>query len=177
MRDIKKLLLKTTILACIVSILGFGVMNLFSIFMIYSDKVPGLYDYNAATWGDGLFLPLFISVMYYYVKSKNLLRLKHKIISFIIGGIFATIGFGWQLSWLLDENIKLNWTIPVAGSFNAAGWYHFFMFITFFFIISMLMSQVWFTRKLSSDNGEKFNSVLAKLLMWLFGSGFLFLLH
>ena len=37
---------------------GFGTLNLFWHFGTYPDGLPGLYDYRAATWGDGLFLSL-----------------------------------------------------------------------------------------------------------------------
>jgi len=167
---------RSILIAVLVSLLGFGVMNFFYFSSIFDfpKPDPGLYDYKAAVWGDGLFLPLFVAAMYFYVKTENLIKKKHENISMIIGTVAAIIGGLWQLSWLLDENIKINWTIPEKYMFNAAGWYHSFMFIAFFFVIAMLLTQVFFTQALNKKDTLSPRGMLSNFFIWLFGSGFIF---
>ena len=174
----RELGLRSILIAVLVSLLGFGVMNFFYFSSIFDfpKPDPGLYDYKAAVWGDGLFLPLFIAAMYFYVKTENLIKKKHKNISMIIGTVAAIIGGIWQLSWLLDENIKINWTIPKKYMFNAAGWYHSLMFIAFFFVIAMLLTQVFFTQTLNKKDTLSPRGMLSNFFIWLFGSGFIFLI-
>lgn len=82
-----------------------------------------LFDYRAATIGDGLFLPALACAL-----TMSLRRLppvagetRRAAIAAVAGGV---AGVALQAVWLLDSNPQLNWTLPEPGEFNAAGWYH-----------------------------------------------------
>ncbi len=42
---------------------GFGALMLWWFSGSYPSGVPGLFDYRSATWGDGLFLPVFVAAL------------------------------------------------------------------------------------------------------------------
>lgn len=102
-------------------LLGFGALNAFWHFGNYDPSLPGLYDYKAATcWGDGLFLSLGAGG---FCVLRTLFPSESSAARFISAALFL-IGVATQGSWLLDQNISLNWTIPEPGHFNTAGIYH-----------------------------------------------------
>jgi hypothetical protein len=43
-----------------------------------------------------------------------------------------------QLLWLLDDNPRLNWTLPVPHEFNFAGWWHAIYFVVVASVMSLL---------------------------------------
>ena len=107
----------------LVFLLGFGVLNIFWIFDPQIPSLPGLYDYMAATWGDGLFLPIGAgALVYYFLSNKNCCRNSIYAFSFLAFLIGVLIGGLSQWSWLANENIEVNWTIPQPGYFTSAGW-------------------------------------------------------
>ncbi len=163
-------------MSLLVLIFGFGVMNLFWSMLPAYNNLPGLYYYRAATWGDGFLLPLLVGSATYYILSGSALTIKQKNRSYIMGGIAALIGILLQGSWLLNSNINLNWTIPMPHYFNIAGWYHSIFFIGIFFVISMLMTQVWYIRKNNCKGNKELYEILPYVLIWFAGSGFLFIL-
>lgn len=159
----------------IIVFMGFGMMNIFWINNKDNIDLLGLYDYRAATIGDGIFLPIFIAAMSIYLYKNNILNRKQRYYSYIVGGIFAFVGLLIQLSWILNDDIGLNWTIPRPRHFTIAGWYHAFFFIAMFYYISMLISRVWLTRRWLNKRYPTCFDEICFCIMWLAGSGFLFM--
>jgi hypothetical protein len=160
----KDTLKHSVILAFLNLVLGFGVLWLMSIVCTYDHGLPGLFDYYAATIGDGLFLSLFIGAGYYYGQTVKLYSSDKEHISKLtrfIPVLGCITGVIWQASWLLKKDIVLNWTIPEAGHFNLAGWYHAVYFASMFTIIpTLLMRAIMYNKK------AKEQSQLAYSLMW-----------
>ena len=130
-------LLYATLSAFITLFLGFGVLNILWLYSPASPLLPGLYAYKAASYGDGLFLPLFVgSATFIIIQFPQRPQLKRSI---IIGMTSALLGIAIQAHWVISDNTKLNWTIPEPHKFNFAGWYHAFFFTLMFFIASFLM--------------------------------------
>lgn len=180
MRNISntKNLFISIISAFVIFIIGFGVIRTLWEILPKKSNLLGFYDYKAATLGDGLCLPILIGSLVYYVKNNNILRKKQLIFSFIFGSITALIGFLIQMSWLYDNNISTNWTIPYPHHFNIAGWYHAFFFTTMFGLLGILLCQMCIIRfsLRNADNTLCHSEKLAIFLIWFSGSFFL-LLH
>lgn len=107
-----------------VFLLGFASMNIWWNVLPRNAELHGLYYYKAATWGDGICLPLLTGALYYICKYVR--KSDNKKGYSIIGVFTGLLGFGVQVSWLLDNNIVLNWTIPKVHYFNVAGFWHAF---------------------------------------------------
>ena len=135
-------IIKSFSVGFIVFLLGFVSMNVWWNVLPRNGELYGLYYYKAATWGDGICLPLLTGALYYicrYVRKSD-----DKKRYFIIGVCTGLLGFGVQVSWLLDDNIVLNWTIPEVHYFNVAGFWHAFFFVLMFGILGRLLSQyIW----------------------------------
>lgn len=159
-----------------VFVFGFGAMNLFWFFSEQTSSLYGLYDYKAATFGDGICLPLLIASLVYYIAINRPIKSRQKNISIIIGTIFAVLAAGWQAEWLINKNTTLNWTLPKQHFFNAAGWYHAVFFIIMFFLIAMLMTRVWFLRRNSKQPCTQLGEIISYAIIWFSGAGFLYLI-
>lgn len=159
-------------------IIGFGMMNIFWIFSLKQDGLPGLYDYTAATIGDGLCFPVLVGALLYNVLKNNILNRRQHIVTNIFGITMTLIGILVQISWLRDDNIKLNWTIPSPHHFNVAGWYHAFFFALMFGIFGTLLSKMYLIRVISRNKQRQIGSIekINCFLIWFSGSFFL-LLH
>lgn len=163
-------IIKSFSVGFIVFLLGFVSMNVWWNVLPRNGELYGLYYYKAATWGDGICLPLLTGALYYicrYVRKSD-----DKKMYFIIGVCTGLLGFGVQVSWLLDDNIVLNWTIPEVHYFNVAGFWHAFFFVLMFGILGRLLSQyIW-------EKSEKENSpsvLLCNFIIWFAGALFLML--
>ncbi len=107
---------------------------------------PGLYDFYAATWGDGLFLSVGCGALVAYVLQRNAnkdsrLSSSDYRLPTVAGFVGFVIGALVQASWLIRDDVKGNWTLPEPHRFNAPGWYHaayFCLCIAFFFFSSCL---------------------------------------
>lgn len=129
MLHFKKAHVKSALRGCFaalaVFLLGFGALNVFWHFDSYGNDLPGLYDYLAATWGDGLFLPLGAGALVYCLSDAQRPDGKaFRVVPVACAVIGLMVGLLIQGSWLADGGIALNWTIPEPHMFNAAGWYH-----------------------------------------------------
>jgi hypothetical protein len=103
---------------------GFGAMSLFWIHSRREhEQLTGLYEYLAASWGDGLCLPVGIATLSYLTTGLPRTPGETKL-SIGCGVSAALIGAAVQAGWLLDDNPALNWTLPAPHHFNAAGVYH-----------------------------------------------------
>lgn len=160
----------------IVLFFGFCVMNIFWLLINHIPDLPGLYDYKAATLGDGICLPLLTASLIYYIANNNPISKKQKKISFIVGAIVGFLALAWQAEWLINKNTSLNWTIPHQHYFNAAGWYHAAFFVLMFFIIAMYLTQVWFVRRNSKQSSIESGNVISYTSIWFSGIGFVYLI-
>ena len=153
-----------------VFVFGFGVLNIFWYFSDKSLGVKGLYDYYAATIGDGLCLPLLVGAGKYYI-CQYTQKGRRKRLYGKTALIFAGIGMMIQVYWLLNPKIELNWTIDRAHHFNIAGWYHALFFVAMFYIVArIIMSALWVRSK--TKNMTRKSLDISYILMWFAGIGF-----
>ncbi len=174
-----KPLLHSVSFALFISIIGFGIMNLLWIIDGGHSGLPGLYDYRAATIGDGICLPILVFAMTYFCKTHNTYNEKrnkyiHKR-SLLIGLISGFIGLSIQISWLFNPDIGLNWTIPKVHYFNFAGWYHCFYFSMMFGLIAYFLSKVFLLRK--SETLKNTISETIQTFLLAFGGSFYLMLQ
>lgn len=157
----------------LVLLLGFGALNIFWIFDPQIPSLPGLYDYMAATWGDGLFLPIGAgALVYYFLSNKNCCTKGIYTFSFLALLIGVLIGAFSQWSWLANENIEANWTIPQPGYFTSAGWYHAVFFtcsIGFYSCFLALFLGMRFTQR-GKELGT--SNSLTEILIWIAAFGY-----
>lgn len=152
---------------------GFVTLNVFWFAGSYDTSVPGLYDYYAATWGDGLFLTLgaggfrMLQVLFPIEGAK-------KRIAMIVGSAMFLAGAAIQLSWLCNPDIALNWTIPRVGCFNAAGWYHAFYFSACFGFFGFSITAIILVKSTFLKESVNCSAVaIARLLVWIALAGYL----
>lgn len=118
-----------------------------------------------------------IAALIYFTETNDILSKRHNILCGVVGIITALLGSAIQISWLQNDNIITNWTIPYKHYFNAAGWYHAFFFIFMFGIFGALLFKFLFTRTISArpkyeiNNAKKVNY----FLIWFSGCWFLLL--
>ncbi|HEX8690285.1 MAG TPA: hypothetical protein VF729_08580 [Solirubrobacterales bacterium] len=114
-----------------VLVAGFGALLLFWIGGEPRVDVPGLFDYAAATLGDGLLLPLLALACVFalaWVSTPAPNERNWTLIGALGGvGVGATI----QAVWILDPSPHLNWTLVAPHELNTAGWWH-----TAFFVLA-----------------------------------------
>lgn len=175
----KKALLFSLLTAVLISLCGFGVMNVFWFTSSHDASLLGLYDFRAATIGDGLCLPVIVGSSFFILFLQNLKKNHNRLVfnktSHFFGGIAAIIAAIVQISWLVSDSTKPNWTIPYAHYFTAAGWYHAFFFVFMFFSITVLLTQLWIERKELAGADYSYEEQIALILLWCFGAGFIFL--
>lgn len=134
--------------AAVVWLSGFGVMNV--LWMIWSRtgdaSLPGLYDYYAATIGDGLCLPCMV---WFGLAALDGKKLEGRAYRFCRAAAITAVAAGAcvQLSWIADPDIGLNWTIPAVHRFNLAGWYHAAFFAGMIGVAALLFTAIWFLRR------------------------------
>lgn len=153
-------------------LIGFFVMLIFWMNDIQNPNIPGFFSYKAATYGDGICLPILIGCLTMYIlfgfNNINEYIKQRKRTSIVIGVICASIGALVQVSWLISKATKPNWTIPRLHHFTAAGWYHAFYFSFMFGLIGFLMSELWIYK---SKTQEKQSFEQTVCLMGIFVSG------
>ena len=162
------------VIAAAIFFFGFGVLNLFWVFDSKNPLLPGLYDYHAATWGDGLFLPIGAGALTYYVaRNARLISKSARIAASAAVFVGAAVGALVQWSWLADESIAVNWTIPQPNVFAPSGWYHaiFFACALAFFAGAFVLFLVVRCRK--SDRFLGSVEWIAEVLVWASAFGYL----
>lgn len=174
----KKELILSVSFSIFIFIVGFGVMNIFWVFSSKQEGLLGLYDYKAATIGDGICFPILVGTLLYTVKKSDILNKRQHMWCNILGLLMACLGILMQISWLRDNNITPNWTIPYRHHFNAAGWYHAFFFVLMFGILGTSLSKLYLIRVLSqnTENTVSNGNKISCFLIW-FSSSFFLLLH
>lgn len=139
--------------AVITWLCGFGVMYLFWRKIGTINGLPGFFDYHAATYGDGLCLPILVGTGIAFLKNN---KRDYELVDIRkcrwIAILMALIGGLIQASWLISARTTLNWSIPIQHHFNIAGWYHSIFFIGMFGVIAYLLAGIWCTiRNKTSD--------------------------
>ncbi len=139
--------------AAITWLCGFGVMYLLWRKIGTINELPGFFDYHAATYGDGICLPILVGAGIAFLRNNKrdceLVYIRKcrwiVIVMTLIGGLI-------QASWLISDRTALNWSIPIQHHFNIAGWYHSIFFIGMFGVIAYLLARIWCTiRNKTSD--------------------------
>lgn len=160
---------------------GFAIMNVFWIFTPKQAGLMGLYDYLAATIGDGIFLPLLLGSLAYMVELTPKIddtneNKKTNFIAIGVGMLFGLAGIAIQVQWYLNPNINPNWTIPIPHHFNAAGIYHGFFFSAMFFSIAFLMTL--FCMRWRKSNAQDIGSMQRPIfVLSTASSGFMAMLY
>lgn len=142
------------IIAACVFFAGFVMLNIMWIHWKTANpdsSLSGLYDYKAATIGDGFCLPLLVFSLSCYSFLNKIepyeIRRKARRKSCLIGAASALLGFVIQISWLTREGGEHNWTIPRDHHFNYAGWYHAFFFVCMFGVIAFFLAEMFQCRR------------------------------
>lgn len=103
---------------------GFVAMNIFWFSDEHDPNLLGLYDFKSATYGDAVALPLLLFLLVRLGQWQVKRTLRRNLLLAICGILGICAGVISQWMWLQDDDIILNWTLPQAGQFNAAGYYH-----------------------------------------------------
>lgn len=156
-----------------VFLLGFFVMFwLWKIIGTYS-ALPGLFDYRAATIGDSVCLPIMTGSLVMFLLANNNLKKTQMVFVRTIFILALLGGICIQMKWLLDDETKLNWSIPILHYFNAAGWYHSLFFIGMCGVTAGLLLATFLTLKNKTGNIGLYDSISVSTAI---GAGNLFLL-
>ena len=156
--------------SAVMFVLGFGVMGTFWRLGSYDSGVPGYYDYMAATWGDGLFLSMGAGGFCALRILQGPLPHSQRVVCWVFGVVALLFGVAVQISWLLDPNIALNWTIPQPGAFNAAGAYHALYFACCFGFFGYQAAASFVGRP---EGDPSVASAACRLVVWMGLSGYL----
>ena len=157
------IMIKSLMLAGIVFLTGFFAMLLFSKWMPYPEGLRGFYYYRAATFGDGIMLPLMVFFWGCFIRLHGDIVSKWKVVRRIIVVVSAVVAIMIQASWLISNDTVLNWTIPEPHRFNAAGWWHAGFFVFMFALATwMIITVAAHMRELT---------VLGSLSRFLLGGG------
>ena len=165
-------------LSLFVFFIGFFVMFIFWLNDVQNPDIPGFFYYKAATYGDGICLPLLVGCMSMYLLfvygNMREYVIQSKKVSVMIGLVCIAIGMGIQYSWLASDEIGFNWTIPRLHYFTPAGWYHAFYFTFMFGLIGFLLSEVW-RFKSASNKEQNFEQAVCLMAVFAFGTGYMYL--
>lgn len=170
----KTIVLHGCIVGLSVLLCGFAVM--FSLWNILDtpEYLKGLFDYRAATIGDAICLPILVGTFFVYTKLNKTISKKEKRICIGISGVMAWIGLAMQASWLISNETKLNWSIPIQHHFNIAGWYHSIFFVVMFGVIAYYFTNLWFIFRAKNDSYTWFEKVVLTLVIAA-GSTFIYM--
>lgn len=162
-------------IALFIFVFGFGVMNVLWVCCLLKGNIirPGLYDYYAATIGDGICLPVMTySGLRYVNKCQSVRNIYIELITGIISFLFSV---GVQISWLLDDKIQTNWTIPKAHCFNLAGWYHAFFFVFMIIFVANLIVRMYNIHNVDRCKKTGKRNLLMYTIFWMSTSLFLYM--
>ncbi|WP_157563484.1 hypothetical protein [Micromonospora chokoriensis] len=147
LRSRRKSLAVPLLTATAVCAAGFGALATMWATGRWRDR-PGLFDYESATWGDALLLPIGTALLTGAVRALPGSGSDRRWfwLAFTAG---AAAGTAVQASWLRDPNPATNWTLPQPHTFNLPGWYH----AAFFVLLGGATCGLWvlLVRRLSAD--------------------------
>lgn len=173
-------------IAAVIAVSGVGMMSLF--WITYSGDSPrGFTYYVAATWGDGVFLPLAAAAIVWHTavaikaakQTTPSCRFSRVALGIMLVGAWVGMACGalLQFDWLMDEDVTTNWTLPVAHKFNAAGLYHAVFLMSMFALFSAL--SLLLLQRVSLAPGQQglatSSARLSYLLAWTGMSGYAYL--
>lgn len=184
-----KAVLKGVLAAAIVFVTGFCVIFAFWIMGEYNPALLGLFDYRAATWGDGICLPLLVGALVTYTSLHQEREKRQKRAEIIMGAVFGLLAAAIQAKWLLSDSTRLNWTIPRHYYFNAPGWYHALFFVGMFAALGVLFTRLFYVKRTElQERKNRFEQseykcvqvdgfqMIVQTVIWFAGAFFLFLL-
>lgn len=133
------------IAAIIVFLCGFFTMYIMWIKIGNPYNVIGFFYYKAATWGDGLLLPIMIFSLVGLSFSKKIYAFRNLKLS-LVTAFSGVVAVAIQASWLWNKDTVLNWSIPIPHFFNIAGWYHSLFFILMICVSTFLIERliIWY---------------------------------
>jgi hypothetical protein len=102
--------------------LGYVALRLFWKFGTYPAGVPGLFHYHAATWGDGLLLPVLAFCLWALIGQLD--RAPQRWPTWIAYGLGALAGALLIFTWWRDPHPSPNWTLPGPHDFTLPGKWH-----------------------------------------------------
>jgi hypothetical protein len=105
-----------------VLMLGYVALRLFWKFGDYPAGVPGLFYYHAATWGDGLLLPVLAFCLWALIGQLD--RAPRSWPTWIAYGLGALAGALLIFTWWRDPHPSPNWTLPRPHDFTLPGKWH-----------------------------------------------------
>jgi hypothetical protein len=125
--------------AASVFIAGFGALGTIWAAGEWEEGQPGFPDYLSGTVGDAVLLPTLVYLLAWsrgrvldaVSRSPSLRR------STLYASLGAVPGAAVMASWLLDEEARLNWSLPEPGVFSLAGWWH----AVFLVLVCALLSE------------------------------------
>lgn len=175
---------KRTVIICGIGLslfiffVGFFAMFIFWLNDVQNPDIPGFFYYKAATYGDGICLPLLVGCMSMYLllgydNMKEYIS-RSKRVSVGIGLVCAAVGMVTQYSWLASDEIRFNWTIPRLHYFTPAGWYHAFYFTFMFGVIGFFLAEIW-RFKSADKKKQNFEQSVCLLGVFAFGTGYMYL--
>ncbi len=105
---------------------GFCSLGLIWLVGDWEEGQPGFPDYVSGTVGDAVLLP---ALVYFLAWSRERVvgtvgespSLRASLTYALLG---AVPGAAVMASWLLDDDARLNWSLPEPGRFSLAGWWH-----------------------------------------------------
>ena len=138
-------------------------------------NLPGLEAYYAATFGDGIFLSMFLASGFFFLLQNCLIldkgQNKMPILSvkaFLLGTL---VGVCVQVSWLVSDSTRLNWTLDRVHHFNLAGYYHAVYFVV---MLGLVLSIIGRTMQIYLKN-KTIKSKSAVTVMWISLMGYWFM--
>lgn len=146
------------VLAGLVFLFGFGMLNLFSLITEQAEGLRGLYSYRSATVGDGLLLPLLV---YALTRSGGWHRpwpRGTRPILLASGAVGVLLGLTTQIVWLVSDTTPLNWTVPAPHTFNGAGIYHAVFLTLMCGLLFVLSAAAWVRLRSASRPKELIRS-------------------
>lgn len=159
-----RLVLAPAVLAAATFILGFGVMLTLWL-SSHSHATPGWPHYRAATFGDGVLVPVLASSLFAsarWLRAKTDARTPVWILG-LTALIAAAAGALLQLSWLADNHPQTNWSLPRPHHFAPSGWYHAVFLIAAATLISTLAADVLFQlRRAHRSRPRRLRTALAR---------------
>ena len=133
-----------------------------------------MFSYYASSYGDAICLPILIGSLIAYVYQAKEIRLSISRTEVFITIICCLVGAGIQLSWLMDDNIVNNWSIPEKYYFNPPGWSHAFFFTFILAILGFLLVRFIRIKRVETIERSKLE-IICQMLIWLTGILFMYL--
>jgi hypothetical protein len=124
---------------CAVAVLvaGFGALLGFWLGGSHPPRLPGLFEYPSATWGDGLLLPLLAYCLCRLIAGLPAADGRRP--TLLAGMVGAVAGGLVILTWITDPAPSLNWTMPRPHRLNLPGVWH----AGFLVLASGLFAALW----------------------------------